>query len=409
MDHPDYKYQPRRKKSKTNSTSSTSSSTSSSAITTPRERVSKNTNTKTRKYQQQPNQQSCYSTNVECSSSNESKEIPMNCNNINNKSNNSALHYDNLMHNNLRTNLISIGDYNNDYHGISSPVLKSNFPLQLDASSHCSINEKYFPKNEVVGSSKYMCNRIMDSPRSPASSNNSIHSSNDGQQQPLTPPATPYTGSLHSKTLSPNTRNQTPPINGRLNSVNGLTPNIDVIGDYHYSNSNVGYMIDSNYSSASVADLNYRTYPTSHYHQNSPHSYVVHSSSTVSTGTPIHNPNFIQSHDTDVDPKEMEQYLPITGHIPKKVTNSSYYCKSENNIIELNPVTLNNDPNLISHSNHQHQSAAIISATSDRLHFFPSSTTASLSSISSIHSDPMEGGLYYESQYYNCGNNYTST
>lgn len=301
--HPHYKYQPRRKKSKSNSTSSSGRVSSQN-----------NNNTKSNKNSNDYNidYNSCSEINSSPSISEEMSKI-IHQNSIKSEM---MMHYDLQYQNVMKSN-------QSTEHSYQSSEPKSDSILENDPLRRFDYGRIH-----------------MESPCSPASSNNSGNSG--GDIRPLTPPATPYTSASSSSLV----RSLSPIVN-RNHSPQYYGPQKE--GYFSRGICNDSPLHSYNHSSAGFRETNYMQ-KYYHYHNQFPSS----SSSTYSQ-SPHHSVPlpYIPPIETDVDPKEMEQYLesPV-GHL-KKVPNQSYNFKPEENLLELQPVGNNTG---ICESNYYHPS-----------------------------------------------------
>lgn len=212
-------------------------------------------------------------------------------------------------------------------------------------------------------SSKYEYHRH-ESPCSPTSSNISGQSGHD--LQTLTPPATPYTSALRPST--PNKRNMSPLVQGNMSrdaAHYSRSLNDDTMGYYHRADTygmSPGISTTTSTSSSGGRDLKYvNAYGSGSYaHQLHSHSaYSLTSSPTLSNAASmqynLHGQNLVNNNnnssnhnnnnsgfaattlDTDVDPKELDQYLPNQPQVRRVSSATAYNFKTEE-VLELQPM-----------------------------------------------------------------------
>lgn len=212
---------------------------------------------------------------------------------------------------------------------------------------------------DVDSSSTYDYNRRQQC--SPTSSNSSSHSNND--LQTLTPPATPYTtnsvaSALH-RPCTPGKRNMSP--GSYANMSREYYSRTDDMSYYHRHESYIPSGVStagrelSKYGSKPNSDA-YGSLYTPQMHQHglaygltsypttpSPSNLSIaynHVGNTVTTNFA----NTPAALDTDVDPKELDQYLPNQTPI-RRVPSSAYSFKTEE-VVELQPMPPAIEPHL---------------------------------------------------------------
>lgn len=316
QEHPDYKYQPRRKKTKSGNTTRSSN---------------------TSNHSQNRRHNSKYTSN-EYSSGNEILASPS-----------GQSEEQNLIQSKIEQIDMKTYDYNS-LHMLKSNCLNANYG-RVDHS---------YPKgqkSDIINDSvdslrKYSdYSRRMDSPCSPASSSNSGHSANE--IHPLTPPTTPYNlnnalmrqGSPTSKqTLSPSTQ---------YNLSRDSTFSTSIQDDVTYYRSDAYMPHSSNTKSSSKYTPKYNVDPYSIYSHQLHQHYPMISSSTTSTPSPSStatnyaNSNLVNNFsstniDTDIDPKELEQYLDSSGQVKRlhpTTTGYGYGIKTSDELVELQPIS----------------------------------------------------------------------
>lgn len=207
---------------------------------------------------------------------------------------------------------------------------------------------------------KYEYNRH-ESPCSPSMSNASSHSANE-LHIALTPPATPYTNGTVLQSCSPNKRNLSPSI--ALSNMSRGGGNGDAMyygrsinDDYYYHHRSDSYMSPGTSSSGRDnskygTKLNADPYPTGIYsnqlHQSSSYS-MASCNSTPSPSNSIIQYNHTNASiattfttsalDTDVDPKELDQYLHNQAQMRRVAAGPVYGLKTEDNLLELQPIS----------------------------------------------------------------------
>lgn len=178
------------------------------------------------------------------------------------------------------------------------------------------------------------------------------------EESPLTPPETPYnslsssmsTSSTVVPTISPTMRDMSPSMitphaipKDEYSQGKYMTSSAAATGDCSYRNNEstiVPYSKDSNQVSK-FSQESYRIFSNQlHYHH---HYHYSMQSPTSSSGSsagfnyPPYPSNIVGQIDTDVDPKEMEQYLDASTYRKCYVPNCNV-VKSEGSLTELSPV-----------------------------------------------------------------------
>ena len=345
QEHPDYKYQPRRKKTKSSSGSRSSCGTSTSSS------------------QQNRRANAEYvACQIDYSSGNEISESPGGHNEelINHGS--SSMQQSNKSDACMKINNY---DYGNHHH-LMKPNISSVATYSSSATSEHSYQNGIKTDLSIDHDSlkKYEYLRRIDSPCSPTSSNNSRHSTTE--LHPLTPPTTPYSSITSSalRSTSPIKRNQSPVAYTRTGD------------DSMYYHRSDGYISNRESTAAGKYVPKYSMDPYSIYsHQLHHHHHYssmsgsalsaplgMASSSSMSGGGTLatstsespspsssspymHTSQFTSHLDTDVDPKELDQYLDSSGHMKRNPNYISGYCKSDEQLLELQPIA--GDPSLI--------------------------------------------------------------
>lgn len=195
---------------------------------------------------------------------------------------------------------------------------------------------------------KYDYSRRMDSPCSPASSSNSGHSGTE--IHPLTPPTTPYNLNNTLMRQGSPKQNMSPSTQYNLSRDSAFATSIpDDVGYYRSE----GYMPHlSSAKSTSKYPPKYNVDPYSIYSHQLHQHYPMISSSTTSTPSPSSSAtnyansslvnNFSSTNiDTDVDPKELEQYLDSSGQVKRlhPTTSYGYGIKTSDELVELQPIS----------------------------------------------------------------------
>lgn len=238
-------------------------------------------------------------------------------------------------------------DYNDSH------LLKSAEETLLNTMEHSNI----FGSDVLV--KKYDA-RSLESPCSIGSSNSM------NESHPLTPPATPYTSSLYGSIMR-----ASPSCQARTSSHNLASPQRDAYQKLQVSSSPTTDYVSrndyntyapTNYTTQKTATDAYRYYAHQFYHP-AHHHYSSHftastssiyapppppppssSSSSSATGTLLNvTSNYINPIvDTDIDPKEMDQYLDVHQQYNnnRKMAIHAYKSPStsDETILELNPV-----------------------------------------------------------------------
>lgn len=215
--------------------------------------------------------------------------------------------------------------------------------------------------------SKYEYHRH-ESPCSPTSSNTSGQSGND--LQTLTPPATPYTNTSALRPSTPNKRNMSPLVQGNMSrdaAYYTRSMNDDPLGYYHRADAygmSPGMSTTASTSSSGGRDLKYGSkldgYGSGSYaHQLHPHSAYSLTSSPTSSATQynLHGQNLVNNNnnssnhnnnnnnftatplDTDVDPKELDQYLHNQPQV-RRVSGATAYSFKTEEVLELQPMPI---------------------------------------------------------------------
>lgn len=217
---------------------------------------------------------------------------------------------------------------------------------------------------------KYDYNRH-ESPCSPTSSSTSGQSGHD--LQTLTPPATPYTNTTTLRPLTPNKRNMSPLIHGNMPrdaGYYGRSINDEAMGYYHRTDA---YAMSPGMSTTSSLgsgrDIKYNSKSdsygcVSYAHQLHPHSAYSLASSPAPSNTAglqynPHGQNLVNNNnnsntnnnnftatplDTDVDPKELDQYLHNQPQIRRVSSATAYSSFKTEEVLELQPMPTTGDP-----------------------------------------------------------------
>lgn len=356
MEHPDYKYQPRRKKSKgLSSTTSSSTNTPQSS----RQTHNNNNNKTSRTIQNQNIAYTSHEYNNMTSSPNQMDDlqtIP-------------AMHQqsDGQLQSIIKSEMMyqnQVTSYN-----YNSPIFQST------ANSHSTSD--YSSRN-----SRHQQYTDLDSRCSSTQSDNS-----ENESHPLTPPATPYTTSSHHiataaphliSTASPHNRNSSPSSSSSTGGIKDLhiksqiyidtvtqpkseryqTSYYDPDSHRYYSHQLQSHQFLTLPSSSSVTSSYNIHGAASHHHNHHQHhlqqqqqQHQNHHHQPPSHSLQTDNNTFTQqieaSIEADVDPKELEQYLEPPTNIEhvRKLSNpylaSTLHFKEQNNFIELQPTTTN--------------------------------------------------------------------
>lgn len=296
QEHPDYKYQPRRKKTKAGSAPRHSTNTSNRRATA--------------------DFNSC---STEYSSSTEVSISPVSKRDSHSHRNNHS-----------KVSLVQVSDY--EYHHGQQQLLNSNAAMTFSHTDHIYQNGQ---KNELYLETdplrKYDYARKIDSPCSPASSNNSVQSMND--PHPLTPPSTPYgNNSVLLRTLSPNKHSMSP-----------LSVNIsrDLVYSRSVTDESMYYHRTDTFNGRETKYIPKYIDPYSIYSHQIHHHHYPTTTTTTSTPSPSSTsympPStmvtaFNSQLDTDVDPKELDQYLDSPGQL-KKISQPN------EPLLELQPIS----------------------------------------------------------------------
>lgn len=303
QEHPDYKYQPRRKKNK----SSPGARGSSAASPTPTEKTrNSNANKEGTARSTAP---SATPTKREGSGGNGAQKNPP-------KSNRMPM-YDYYNAQMMKSHGITMSDYDHSYPN----GLKTESGMEVDPLTIYEYNRR-------------------ESPCSPTTSSSSGHSRNDIQT--LTPPATPYATNSALRSCSPNKNGMYYP-----RSIND-----DIMGYYHHRSDS--YMTASAASASRDLSkyggkLNAESYAGFYPHQLHQHTYPLPSCNTTPSPSSSTVIQYSQSNsaaanafgtsaalDTDVDPKELDQYL--HNQQIRRVMNPPYGFKTEESLLELQPM-----------------------------------------------------------------------
>lgn len=283
---------------------------------------------------------------------------------------------------------VSAYNYQN---GLHHSVLKS-----ISTSSYATVSahqdsEHSYPVGHPDDAMRIKMDYIrhLDSPCSPASSNISGQSTSD--LHPLTPPTTPYTSSsMPSSSTSPGHRNSSPGSLNLCRSVDLPYTQQQVLSDesmyYHRSESSCFPLSNTHHSHRS-GDLNTakciskydpygiytqhsmfssHTLPSTHHQQHYGNHHMVSSTadgtSVASGSSPIshhgqYTPNLVTAFsthqlDTDVDPKELDQYLDSSGIMKRYYGGAGIGQQikvDETMLAELQPMagSSNTDPNAV--------------------------------------------------------------
>lgn len=359
MEHPDYKYQPRRKKSK-GMTSTTSSSTN-----TPQSqpRQSNNNNNKSNRRIQSQNTYALHEYNDIAASPNHKDDLQTIPAEMRQQAEGQLQNV--IKSEMMYQNQISSYNYN-------SPIFQS--------TTNAHPISDYSTRNMRHQMSQHHQPTDLDSRCSSAQSDNS-----ENESHPLTPPATPYTASSHHittstthliSTASPHNRNASPSLS--LTSGGGGIKELNLKSQIYIDT--VAQPKTERYQPSSYYDPDSHRYYS---HQLQPHQFLTIPPSSTLSPYNIHttNPHHPQSHhihhhhlqqhhehnqqpthalqsdnnnfnqqidasiEADVDPKELEQYLEPPTNIEhvRKLSNSylasTVHFKEQNNFIELQPTT----------------------------------------------------------------------
>lgn len=349
MEHPDYKYQPRRKKSKAMSSSNTTPQTS-------RQSNSNNNNNNAKPNRTIPNQNTYAATHeyndIESSPNHQIDEMQTLAD--------IRQSTDGQLQNIIKSEMMY------HHHQIPSGYNYNTSMFQPATNSHTITD--YSTRHAIRHQQQQHSHHHPTDIESRCSSTLSDNSENESH--PLTPPATPYTATSHHtstssthliSTASPQNRNTSPSSGHITTGMKEINQKSQIYIDTNQPKSE-RYQTASYYDheshryythqlqsyqflgapSSAVTSYNINTahqqHPHHHHHQEHQHS----NSSIQDTNN--FNQQIDATMEADVDPKELEQYLepPIIVEHVRKLSNSymasAINYKEQNNFIELQPT-----------------------------------------------------------------------